>query len=75
MYLPREGHQRGVEGHGQQHVRAGNGGHGQDGDKVGDMPAVGDEGGHGEDDHAGDENAGEEHGKFELGARVSDKHV
>ena len=57
--LPREGHQRRVEGQRQQQMRGGDGGHGQDGDKVGDVPAVGDEGGDGEDDHAGDKDGGE----------------
>lgn len=64
--LPREGHESRVEHKRQEEMRDGNGGHGEDGDEVGDAPVEGNERRDGEDDHAGDEGEREEHREFEL---------
>lgn len=64
--LPREGHEAWVQGDGKQQVTGGNGGHGQDGHKVGDAPIVRNKGRDGENDHANDEDEREDDGDFEL---------
>lgn len=47
-------------------MTGGDGGHWQDGDKVGDAPVVWNKGSNGQDDHAGDGDEREKHGEFEL---------
>lgn len=52
--LPRESHEGGVQGDGQQHVRDGDRRHGQDSHEVGDAPVIGDDGSDGQDYHDDD---------------------
>ena len=64
--LPGERHERGVEGQRQQEMRSRNGSHGQDGDEIGNVPAVRDERRSCKNDHANDEGEREDDGEFEL---------
>lgn len=51
-------------------MRNGDGGHGEDGNEIGDAPPDRDKGSDGHNDHANDEDDGEEHGEFELLSEV-----
>lgn len=55
-------------------MRDGDGGHGEDGDEIRDAPLEGHEGSDGQDDHANNEDEGEDHGEFELFIGVSKCH-
>jgi len=69
--LPGKGHERWVQREREEEVAGGHGGHGQDGDEVGDAPVVRDEGCDGQDDDADDEEQRKGHGELELLANSS----